>query len=303
MAYQGAQSPLLFHGGALLHATGSEIRTLHPLTLARVGLLKVATSNICTLPDGRIAALIKPATPTGVATIARVEPASGHSEQFHGPLMSLAGATLLPATSHEVYLSAGDYLDRIALRAGKLQELKSVELPRRTSLDGRMRSEQIAVLPDGRVVYPTPYELQVIAPKAPRALRLPSGTPVAVANASKGRVWYTEHRAGGIVLAELASTIRVHRRVALGGKLISLASGPGVAAAIVCTDVYDLTCEIAVVDESKGLRWRAALPAAAIRRDSGPFVAVSQSRVVVAAAFDPDILLAWDTTTGKPITV
>ncbi len=303
MVYQGAQSPLLFHAGSLLQATGSELRTLHPLTLARTGVLQVATSNICDLRDGRIAALIKPATPSGMASIALIEPASGRMELFEGRLTGLYGSTLLPAASGEVYLVAGKHISRLALRNHKIVPQTLVELPHRATMGGRTRSEQITALADGRVVYPALFELHVVAPKAHRALPLPSGTPVHIANASEGRVWYTEHRAGGLVLAELATTLRVHMRVPLGGKIISLASGLGVAAAVVCTDVYELTCEIAVVDETSGLQWRIPLPKAVIRRDPGPFIAVSEHRVVVAAAFDPNVLLAWDTPSGKPVVV
>src|SRR5690606_26748476 len=120
-------------------------------------------------------------------------------------------------------------------------------------------------------------------------------------NASAGRVWYTEDRTGRLVLAEPTDPIRVERRLDLGAPIVHLAAGPGAAAVILCRDAPELRCELAVVEETGAVRWRAPLPDGLAHRDRPPFAALSADRAVAVADFDPDRIAAWDAASGRAL--
>src|SRR5690606_36210940 len=72
IACQGAQSPLLFHGGTLLQATDTQIRLRDARTLADAGAVEVATANLCPLGEGVVAALLPLAPGSIEGAIARI---------------------------------------------------------------------------------------------------------------------------------------------------------------------------------------------------------------------------------------
>lgn len=305
IACQGAQSPLLFHGGYLLQATGTQIRLRDAKTLAEAGVLDVPTANLCPLTEGVVAALLPPAAGSIEGAIARIDLATRSVETFKGTMTTARGATLLAAGPEDVYLSAGDKVDRFHLHAGTLERRGRIDLPRRPAIPGRLPSEQIAILPDGRLIYPTTGALVLLAPGGAKPLSIPEPAPMHIATASggSGLIWYTEYRTGRLILADPTDPIRVQHRVDLGDPIVHLAAGPGAAAVILSHDAPALRCELAVIEENGTVRWRAPLPAALANRDRPPFAALSAARAVAVAAFDPDRIAARDAAGGRPIAV
>ena len=297
------RSPIALYRDRLVQETRhGELRFWDVRAMTKVRTVELRVNGLCFLSYGALAALVQPDGE---------KRADVHVIDLDGTIAALRGPEIVTqidaemvtgASADEVFISDSDYnLVRLELRPTEVRQSGRIAI----SPKQWPRLRQLTSLGDGRVVVRGFGRLTIFEPDKPAFdYSTKSNYPIHVTPASGKRVWYSHvteivaPREATLVRFE-AGALAVDAHVDVSpAEIWHMASGAGALALLVHGEH---TWSVMVVDESGTERWRTDVPATFAPNLRSSYVAIGDHRVVLVNVSN-DALLAWDSTTGQPIT-
>jgi hypothetical protein len=314
---QTRRSPLAFHGSTLAHSAGQDLRIFDALTMKRVGGYALSHLHFCFVQDGTLVVVAQPKdSPT--CLVHRID-GNGIRETITGPVFAAARRypthVLAAGSSDEIFVTEDASLVAFRLVRGQIETTARISI----AFPGSSRRGQMFSLGDGRLVI-FDEALRVVQPGKPeQRSEMGERSPLHLVPASADRLWYSHpttkelRAANELVLARIATPLVEDHRIDFApGRIVHLASGAGVVAALVFSfhegtspTKPDLRWVVVVIAENGTERWRAEVPSTftptLLALNQVGFLAVSAQRVVLVG--EAAAMLVWDAATGAAIDV